>query len=127
LITDGTVERVVGEEELHDSFPVKVEHERNGPSACLCVTPHIRVSSATHLALCTNGVLVNTLLPGMAGIAHDATGLGDRSTCTYNHMEGSASTSLHSTFVRHHWKIPGSGLEDCSDSPQQDTFDSYPQ
>lgn len=31
-------------------------------------------------ALWTRGVLVKTFDPGMAGIAHDATGLGDLST-----------------------------------------------
>ena len=64
-------------------------------------------------ALWTTGVLVKTLLPGIAGIAHDATGLGDRSTwisacpfvlavsiaCTYLHKTHSAVTSNRQSVV----------------------------
>jgi hypothetical protein len=48
--------------------------------------------------LWTRGVLVNTLEPGMAGMAHDATGLGDRSTfrqllyCCKTHLYKTHST-----------------------------------
>jgi hypothetical protein len=73
-----------------------------GHQHAILITSDIRFWFATHLALCTNGVFVNTLLPGMAGIAHDATGLGDRSTCMWYQIQKSAPIFLASTFTRNH-------------------------
>jgi hypothetical protein len=60
-------------------------------------------------------VLVKTLDPGMAGIAHDATGLGERSTC--NHIK--ESVNIVAMFHK-------ASKEECY-LPQRDTFDSFQQ
>jgi hypothetical protein len=42
LVTDGAVERVVGEEELHDSFPARASMREMGHQYAVLRTPNIR-------------------------------------------------------------------------------------